>query len=90
MKGLPVTKDVQSNNTFGDLGKDYLVGLWTTVGQMQAKIPFIGASLVVRQLSLHVLLWRPVVCQFGSQVRTYAPLIKPCCGRYPTYKVEED
>ena len=21
---------------------------------------------------------------------TYAPLVKPCCGRCPTYKVEED
>ena len=28
--------------------------------------------------------------QFGSQVWTYAPLIKPCCGRHPTYKVEKD
>ena len=23
-------------------------------------------------------------------VRTYTPLSKPCCGRHPTYKVEED
>ena len=31
--------------------------------------------------------WVP---KFGSQVRTCAPLGKPCCGRRPTYKVEED
>ena len=29
-------------------------------------------------------------CQFRSWVQTYAPLIKPCCGKHPTYKVEED
>ena len=27
---------------------------------------------------------------FGSQVQTYATLVKLCCGRRPTYKVEED
>ena len=32
----------------------------------------------------------PSVHQFGSQVWTYAPLVKPCCGRCPTNKVEED
>ena len=26
---------------------------------------------------------------FGSWVRTYALLVKPCCGSHPTYKVEE-
>ena len=30
------------------------------------------------------------VHRFGSWVWTYAPLIKPCCGRRPTHKVEED
>ena len=30
------------------------------------------------------------VRRFGSQVRTRAPLGKPCCGHRPTYKVEED
>ena len=37
-----------------------------------------------------VLLRQPWVCQFGSRVWTYTPLGKPCCGRHPTYKVEED
>ena len=27
---------------------------------------------------------------FGSWVQIYAPLIKPCYGRRPTYKMEED
>ena len=26
----------------------------------------------------------------GSQVQIYMLLIKPCCGRHPTYKIEED
>ena len=33
---------------------------------------------------------QPGVRRFGSWVRTYALLVKPCCGRHPTYKVEED
>ena len=36
------------------------------------------------------LLQQPRVRQFGSWVLTYALLVKPCCGRRPTYKVEED
>ena len=40
---------------------------------------------------MHVLLWWPGVRQFESQVVDMAPLgKKPCCGRHPTYKVEED
>ena len=35
---------------------------------------------------LHTLLWRPGFHQFGSWARTYALLIKPRCGRHPTYK----
>ena len=46
------------------------------------------ASLVEQQLSLHTPLRWPRVHQSGS--RTYVPLVKPCCGRCPTYKVEED
>ena len=41
-------------------------------------------------LSSHVPLQWPGVHWFGSWVWTYAPLVKPCCGRCPTYKVEED
>ena len=44
------------------------------------------ACLVVQQLSAQVPLWRPGVRWF----RSMAPLGKPCCGRHPTYKVEED
>ena len=49
-----------------------------------------GAGPEVQWLSLHTPLWWPRARCFGSQVRTYAPLSKPCCGRHPTYKVEED
>ena len=35
-------------------------------------------------------LWRPRVLQFRSWVQTYTLFFKPCCGRHPTYKVEED
>ena len=27
---------------------------------------------------------------FRSQAQIYAPLTKPCCGRHPTYKAEEE
>ena len=45
---------------------------------------------VEQWLNLHVPLRWPGVPRVGSQVWTYAPLVKPCCGRRPTYKVEED
>ena len=34
-------------------------------------------------LSSCALLQQPEVCRFGSQVQTYVPLIKPCCGGVP-------
>ena len=34
--------------------------------------------------------WWSGVHQLRSQAWTYILLIKPCCGRHPTYKVEED
>ena len=47
----------------------------------------VGASSVVN-------LARSASAARGSLVQipggTYTPLIKPCCGRDPTYKVEED
>ena len=49
-----------------------------------------GAGQMAQWLSSHVLLWQLGVCRFGSRVQTYTPLVKPCCGRRPTYKVEED
>ena len=33
---------------------------------------------------------QPQVHRFGFQVRTNVPLVKPCYGRCPTYKIEED
>ena len=48
------------------------------------------ASPVAQQLSSHILLRWPGVHRLVSRVQTYTPLIKPCCGRRPTYKVEED
>ena len=51
---------------------------------------FWGAGLVAQQLSVHVPLQQPGVPWFGSQAWTCTPLVKPCCGRRPTYKVEED
>ena len=48
------------------------------------------AGLVAQWLSMHVPLW----VASGSPVRIpgadMAMLGKPCCGRRPTYKVEED
>ena len=43
-----------------------------------------------QRLSLHAPLKRPRVGWFRSWVLNYPPLVKPCCGRRPTYKVEED
>ena len=45
-----------------------------------------GASLVAQQLSSHIPLHRPRVHQFGSQVRTYTPLVKPCHGSHTHIK----
>ena len=45
------------------------------------------AGPAVQQLSSHVSLQQPRVRQFRSWVQTYAPLVKPCCGRRPTYEV---
>ena len=49
-----------------------------------------GTSPMAQWLRLHALLWWPGVHQFKSWARTYALLVKPCCGGCPTYKVEED
>ena len=50
-----------------------------------------GVGPVAQRLSAHVPLWRLGVHRFGSQVMTWhTPPGKPCCGRHPTYKVEED
>ena len=45
---------------------------------------------MAQQLSAHVLLQWPRVRRFGSRVQDRASFSKPCCGRRPTYKVEED
>ena len=37
-------------------------------------------------LSLHVPLWQPGVCGFGSLIWTYSLFIKPCCGGIPHIK----
>ena len=50
----------------------------------------IEAGPVAHWLSSHIQFWWPGVRWFGSLVRDYAPLVKPCCGRRRTYKVEED
>ena len=49
----------------------------------------IGAGLVVQQ-SAHVLLQRPEVPWLDPWSRDDSAWQKPCCGRRPTYKVEED
>ena len=59
-------------------------------GMLGPKVPNSGAGLVAQQLSLHISLRWPGVCRLRSWMRTYALLVKPCCGRRPTYKVEED
>ena len=57
---------------------------------MEFRKLMVGASPVAQRLSAHVLLG----AARGSPVRILgvdmALLGKPCCGRHPTYKVEED
>ena len=45
---------------------------------------------MAQRLSAHVPLLGGAGCWFGSLVRTWHLLANPCCGRRPTYKVEED
>ena len=49
-----------------------------------------GVSPVVQRLGVRVLLRWPKGHRFRSRVWTYALLVESCCGRHPTYKVEED
>ena len=66
-------------------------GLWIVLKQCFSFLNmYLGAGLVAKRLSSRAPLQGPGVCLFGSQVRTYAQLIKLCCGRRPTYKIEED
>ena len=58
--------------------------------KLSIKINSKGAGLVAQRLSAHILLCRPGIRRFGFWVWTFAPLVKSCCGRCPTYKVEED
>ena len=60
---------------------DYLPTLWKNIFyllQHHLKKTYFEASLVVQQLSSHILHPQPGVCQFGSWVWTYALLVKPC------------
>ena len=57
---------------------------------LELKVMEFGGQTGGVVLSSCTLLRRPRVRRFGSQVQTYVSLIKPCCGRHPTYKVEED
>ena len=50
----------------------------------------IWAGPVVQRLSSQVPLRQPGVHWFRPRVWTYTLLIKPCCGRRSTYKIEED
>ena len=50
---------------------------------MERRNHVLRASLVAQWLSLHALLWRPGVHQFGYWAQTYTLLIKPCCGSIP-------
>ena len=49
-----------------------------------------GACPVAQQVSLHIPLWWPRGSPVWILGVDMAPLGKPCCGRRPTYKVEED
>ena len=49
-----------------------------------------GAGPMAKSLSLCALLQRPRVSLVRILGVDMAPLGKPCCGRCPTYKVEED
>ena len=45
---------------------------------------------MAQKLSAHVLLWRPGGLLVQIPGADMALLGKPCCGRRPTYTVEED
>ena len=57
---------------------------------MKQKKEGTGAGLVAQWLSVHILLWWPRIHWFWILGADMAPLVKPCCARCPTYKVEED
>ena len=50
----------------------------------------LGAVPVVQRLSVHIPLQRPQGLLVQIPGVDMAPLGKPCWGRRPTYKVEED
>ena len=50
----------------------------------------IGAGLVGAAVKFACPTSVPRVRHFRSRVRTCALLVKPCCGRFLTYKAEED
>ena len=78
----------------GDLGSMLStgVGVWSGLGARQNELLKMsgGVGPVAQQLSVHVPLQWPGVCQFGSRVWTWHCLSEPCCGGYPTYKAEDD
>ena len=49
-----------------------------------------GAGPVAQQLSAHLLILGGAAFTVQSPGVDMAPLGMPCCGRRPTYKVEED
>ena len=76
-------------HTLGNLGMLAFIpqNTFTSIFSLSLNKNSVRAGPVAQRLSAHVLLWRPGVRILGADI---APLGKPCSGRRPTYKVEED
>ena len=69
------------------LSKERIIATCLCYGIRSSRRSFCLESPVAQQLSLHV----PLLGGQGFAGADVAPLgKKPCCGRHPTYKVEED
>ena len=59
--------------------------------KITTKLGLVGAGPVAQRLSAHILLLGGLgFAGLDPRCGHGTPLVKPCCGRRPTYKIEED